>query len=648
MVPSPDGRPVRSHSIVIPVRDRSGLTRRCLDLLLSLDECAEAEVVVVDDASTDDTPEVVGSYGDRVRLLRESASVGFAGACNAGAAASTGDGIVFLNNDTVPRQGWLESLLAYAERNPAAAVIGSRLLYPNGTVQHAGIVIGQDRFPRHLYAGFPADHPAVMRSCRVRAVSAACALMRRGPFEEAGGFDELYRNGLEDVDLCLRLSELGYEVHYCAESALDHLESASRGWRSDERTEGEKLYLSRWGDRVAPDDVIRYLDDGLIEVRYGETYPLHLRVSAHLATIEEAGREREVDRLLTLRSRQAYELLREATRLTVLLADEGGDLPPPAGEPVTVGSRGARAPADASWHGADSDELRARLVEAHEELRRRDEELAIWICELQARLGVAPSERLGYKLLPDRIRSLVRSSVPGTGRVTVVSKGDDELLRLDGRPARHFPSTPDGEYSGYYPPNSEDAIAHLEELREQDVEFLVIPATALWWLDHYREFGEHLSKRYHEVAREDDVGVIYSLADDPPGSADGAEPEGQALVPGIRALTAALLPEEDGVLVLTGGDDRLLEIGRTAWRFPSEAGAGESVSGLGEGRAAVRELKAFRARGVRYLVVPRTSFYLVEECEQLRRFLEQCRTVALRDRLCAIFELEAGDGDGYV
>ena len=96
--------------------------------------------------------------------------------------------------------------------------------------------------------------------------------------------------------------------------------------------------------------------------------------------------------------------------------------------------------------------------------------------------------------------------------MAVVSKGDDELLRLDGRPARHFPSTTSGEYSGYYPPDSAEAIAHLEEMREQGIELLVIPATALWWLEHYREFGDHVSSHYEEVAREDDVAVIYSLA----------------------------------------------------------------------------------------------------------------------------------------
>ena len=93
----------------------------------------------------------------------------------------------------------------------------------------------------------------------------------------------------------------------------------------------------------------------------------------------------------------------------------------------------------------------------------------------------------------------------------MVSKGDDELLRLDGRPARHFPGTATGEYSGYYPSDSAEAIAHLEEVRGQGTEFLVIPATALWWLNHYRKFGDHLSSRYEEVAQRDDVAVIYSL-----------------------------------------------------------------------------------------------------------------------------------------
>src|SRR5439155_17167350 len=101
---------------------------------------------------------------------------GFAAACNDGVAAAEGDELVFLNNDTIPTKGWLDAMLAYAKDRPRVAVVGSKLLFPNDTVQHAGVIICQDGNPRHLYTGFPADHPAVNRSRRLQAVTAACML----------------------------------------------------------------------------------------------------------------------------------------------------------------------------------------------------------------------------------------------------------------------------------------------------------------------------------------------------------------------------------------------------------------------------------------------------------------------------------------
>src|SRR6185436_7435266 len=115
----------------------------------------------------------------------------------------------------------------------------------NDTVQHAGVVIDPERNPRHIYTGFPADDPAVNKSRRFQAVTFACALVRRDIFEEAGMLDTAFRNDLEDVDFCLRLGEAGHEVHYCHESVLYHLESVSRGKRSDETEQNIRLFRSR-------------------------------------------------------------------------------------------------------------------------------------------------------------------------------------------------------------------------------------------------------------------------------------------------------------------------------------------------------------------------------------------------------------------
>jgi len=119
------------------------------------------------------------------------------------------------------------------------------------------------------------------------------------------------------------------------------------------------------------------------------------------------------------------------------------------------------------------------------------------------------SER--YRRLILRVRKVVDATLPSDATVAVVSRGDDELLRLDGKRAWHFPQTEDGTYAGYYPAGDAEAIGHLEALRAKGAEFLLFPATAFWWLEHYPEFGRHLERRYREVARREGICLIYAL-----------------------------------------------------------------------------------------------------------------------------------------
>ena len=165
-------------------------------------------------------------------------------------------------------------LCRYAEEHPAAAAVGSKLLFPDQTIQHAGVTICQDCYPRHIYAGFPADHPAVNRSRRFQAPLRRPRCWSEGdPFEEAGGFDETYLNGFEDVDLCLRLGQLGHEVHYCHESVGQHLEAVSEGRSA--RREGEPRALPR---ALESGPATRrpgayYIEDGLLTLGYAQLLP---------------------------------------------------------------------------------------------------------------------------------------------------------------------------------------------------------------------------------------------------------------------------------------------------------------------------------------------------------------------------------------
>jgi GT2 family glycosyltransferase len=312
----PNGK--RSVSIVIPVHNKATITRQCLDALLTEPaDSIERELIVVDDGSSDGTPVLLAGYNEHIKVVRNDSALGFAGACNAGVAAARHDLLVLLNNDTIPTGGWLSALVSHAEANPRAAVVGAKLLFPNETIQHAGVVFGLDYEPHHIYSGFPADHPVTATSRRFQAVTAACALFRRQPWEALGGLDTSYRNGWEDIDYCMRLGEAGYEVHYCAESVVYHFESATRDLFSAAERDNRALFAQRWRDKVVPDDFGYYWMDGLFQAHYGARYPIKVSISPLLGGLKVGDADRLADRILYDRARQVMILLRNNIVLNV-------------------------------------------------------------------------------------------------------------------------------------------------------------------------------------------------------------------------------------------------------------------------------------------------------------------------------------------
>jgi GT2 family glycosyltransferase len=308
---------MKSVAVIVPVRNKLALTRQCVDGLASaFAEREDVELIVVDDGSTDGTPAFL-EQASHVHHVRHEQSEGFAASCNDGAAAASAECVVFLNNDTVGEDGWLDALLAYARAHEQAGIVGAKLLYQNRTIQHAGIVIGSDLLPRHVYRGFPAEHSAVSRSRHFQAVTAACMLVRRDLFNEVEGFDIGFVNGFDDIDLCLRVREQGGETHYCSDSVLFHLEAATRGEDAGLFRRNAERYLERWRDRVHRDDLEIYTEDGLLELVPGDLYPLELRVDPLLATVEEG----DIYEVLEERSRQVFDLLKENAALRVRVDD---------------------------------------------------------------------------------------------------------------------------------------------------------------------------------------------------------------------------------------------------------------------------------------------------------------------------------------
>lgn len=306
-------------AVIIPSFNGAHLLSTCLKSLFAHPpERCDWRVIVVDDASEDGTVDRFEGYDDHLKVVARERNGGFGIACNDGAeAAGEVEYLVFLNNDTIPLPGWLDALVDAAAAHPDAGAVGSKLLYPGGTVQHAGVAIGQDRWPHHLYAGLPGEHPAVNRAKPVVAATAACLLVRREAFIELDGFDTAFLNGYEDIDFCLRLGERGQETRYCPQSVLYHLESVTR-WADDSSRHVEhnsQLFAERWHSRVRPDDFEHYLADGLIKAEYGAIFPVRLSISPLLATVQrETEAEDRLEHLLTVRTDQLLELQARRTR----------------------------------------------------------------------------------------------------------------------------------------------------------------------------------------------------------------------------------------------------------------------------------------------------------------------------------------------
>jgi GT2 family glycosyltransferase len=162
----------------------------------------------------------------------------------------------------------------------------------------------------------------------------------------------------------------------------------------------------------------------------------------------------------------------------------------------------------------------ARLASGEKDrarLRQREEELhmALYDLELKNRLtqlnGGAAPKQIAYVQLIRRIRDVVRTAVPADATVAVVSKGDDELLKLYGRHGMHFPQDRLGRYAGFYPSNAFSAIVQLEAVRSKGADYLLFPSTAFWWLDRYAELKRHLERRYRLVVRDEETCAIYAL-----------------------------------------------------------------------------------------------------------------------------------------
>lgn len=227
-------------SIIIPVFNKAEFTFQCIRSLLQEIDFSENEVIVIDNASTDQTEAVLAHFANVVRVIRNEKNRGFVDACNQGAAAARGKYLVFLNNDTKVLPGWLDNLIETIEANFENGAVGSMFLYPDGSIQEAGSIVWRNGDAHHYgWGASPADRR--FRFAReVDYCSAASLLIKTEIFQRLGGFDQRFAPAYyEDVDLCFGVRSLGYKVIYQPLSRLVHYEGVTAG---SDTTKGYKQF----------------------------------------------------------------------------------------------------------------------------------------------------------------------------------------------------------------------------------------------------------------------------------------------------------------------------------------------------------------------------------------------------------------------
>jgi hypothetical protein len=252
-----------------------------------------------------------------------------------------------------------------------------------------------------------------------------------------------------------------------------------------------------------------------------------------------------------------------------------------------------------------------------------------------------------YAEIRDRVPEIVSRVIPRDSTVMVVSKGDDKLVKFNGRDGWHFLRHDSGKYAGYHPADSEAAIEQLEDLRQRGAEYFVVPATAYWWFDYYGEFADHLTDRYQEIKSDDTICRLFYLgtgrfaapAEDPSSIAS----ERQRLVSEqVSELMRALLPADATVAVVTPENGRPLDLdGLTVLRFPRSDSKERSDSPASPA-SLMSELSALHKRGAEFLLVPTDDDeWLGDHPHFLQDVGRRYRLLTRQEHLCWTFDLNA-------
>lgn len=253
-------------SIVIPNKDNVGILKRCIDSIQSKSTYRNYEVIIVENNSKE--PDTFAYYKsidgkDGISVIYWEEEFNYSRINNYGIMHAKGDYIVCLNNDiSVITPDWMEELLGNCQRKEVG-ITGARLYFPDNTIQHAGIVVGMGGSAGSMFVGMSRNRTGYMHKAAIQqnlsAVTAACFMVKRQAFEQAGGFDEKLAVAFNDVDFCLRVRQAGYLVVYNPDAQMYHDESKTRGYEDtpekQARFQKEKDYLrSRWPEIMEQGD----------------------------------------------------------------------------------------------------------------------------------------------------------------------------------------------------------------------------------------------------------------------------------------------------------------------------------------------------------------------------------------------------------
>lgn len=243
--------PTRNATFISSLHNCLPLTQAMLASLEATVDLSGKQLVLIDDCSTDGTAAYLQTLAGRrgIDILSNSKNLGFAASNNRGAHAATGEILVFINNDLEFSPGWLEPMLACLETSPQAGAVGNvQRNFQTGLVDHAGIFFDLDGLPTHAHKN--RKNPPRGKILERNAVTAACLAIRKETFQSVGGFDERYRNGCEDVDLCLKLKAKDYRLYVALESVIRHHISVAPG-RNLNNARNTETFQQRWASFAA-------------------------------------------------------------------------------------------------------------------------------------------------------------------------------------------------------------------------------------------------------------------------------------------------------------------------------------------------------------------------------------------------------------